>query len=182
MRKACRAPPSVCRQPMASSGTGTNPHAVELNRCDGFGSAGCRRTVLGGTPRDRRQALQGGTDGGAPWPGMACGSLRAAHESVGQRRAPGGPPGQAHRMRGALPTGHGQVEHGRIAERHQGTDGVEYGESTAQIRVDADVQTDAPSSHVIALCRAPLATAASPSQSLASPGYPGGTHRWENSG
>ena len=43
---------------------------------------------------------------------------------------------------GALPTGHGQVEHGRIAERHQGADGVEYGESTAQIRVNADVHTD----------------------------------------
>ena len=78
--------------------------------------------------------------------------------------------------------GHGQVEHGRIAERHQGTDGVEYGESTAQIRVDADVHTDSPASHFIALCRAPLATAVSPSQSRASPGYPGGTHRWENSG
>jgi hypothetical protein len=55
-------------------------------------------------------------------------------------------------------------------------------ESTAQVRVKADVPTDAPSSHFIALCRAPLATAVSPSQSLASPGYPGGTHRWENFG
>jgi hypothetical protein len=80
------------------------------------------------------------------------------------------------------PTGHGQVEHGRIAERHQGADGVEYGESTAQSRVNADVHTDAPASYFIALCRAPLATAVSPSQWLASPGYRGDTHQWENSG
>ena len=64
-----------------------------------------------------------------------------------------------------------------------GTDGgVEYGESTAQSRVNADVHTDSASSHFIALCGAPLATAVAPSQWLASPGYRGDTHQWENSG
>ena len=51
--------------------------------------------------------------------------------------------------------------------------GIEYGESTAQTRVKADVHTVSASSHFIALCRAPLATAVSPSQSLGFTGLSG---------